>query len=119
MAAVHVHLAHFARAQQRRGGVGGDGADFEQAVIVAVFGHEVDAFLQDFLGGEAGDVLAVQGDGAGKRLVAAEDRADHLGAAGAHHARDPQDLAGIEIEADVAEAVAGEIAYLQDGLVFS
>lgn len=35
--------------------------------------------------------------------------------AGAHHARDPQDLAGIEIEADVAEAVAGEIAYLQDG----
>ena len=45
-AAIHVHRADVLAAQQRGRCIGRNRADFENAVVVAVFRHEVDACLQ-------------------------------------------------------------------------
>ena len=83
---------------------------------MAVFRHEVDAGLQNLLGGQPRDVAAVQNDLAAERLVAAEDGADELRAACADDARNAEDFARIQVEGDVAEAVAAEILHLHDRL---
>ena len=83
---------------------------------MAVFRHEVDAGLQNLLGGQPRDIAAIQNDLAAERLVAAEDGADELRAARADDARNAEDFARIQVEGDVAEAVAAEILHLHDRL---
>ena len=82
---------------------------------MAVFRHEVDARLQNLLGGKTRDVLPRQNHLAAEHLVAAEDGADEFRAARADDTRNAEDFARIQVERDVAEAVAAEILHLHDG----
>ena len=85
-------------------------------MVVAVFRNEVDARFQNLLGRKSGDIPAVQDDLAAKRLVASENCADQLRSTRADNTRDAENLARIQIEVDIAEAIAAEITNLQHGL---
>jgi len=64
------------------------------------------------------DLLAVERDGAGVRLVEAEQAHRELGTAGAQQARDAQDLALAQLEADVVVLVVEvQVLDLQNGLL--
>ena len=72
-----------------------------EPVPFAVLREVGDAVADGIRGRPDRDRLPVDEDLAGFRQVRREDRADHLGAAGADETRDPEDLAPVELEADV------------------
>ena len=73
------------------------------ALAVPVFGHEPHAVPDGFAWRLEGDAPAVELDCAGVEAIGAEDRLQYLGAFGADETGDADDLAGVQIEADVAE----------------
>ena len=63
------------------------------------------------VGRHCGDVVAVEGDGAGRRQQAAGDQADEGGLAGAVRADQRTDLAGQDREVDMVDSLqAAEVA---------
>lgn len=72
-------------------------------MAVPVLGDVADALLAALAGGQRGDVLVEEADGAGVGVAQADERVDQLGLAVALDAGDAEDLTGVDGEGDVVE----------------
>ena len=79
-----------------------------------VFGHEVDARLQQLAGRKSGNILSLQQHFAGQGPVPAENGTDQFRASRADHAGSSQDLARIKLEGNILETIARQSLYLHD-----
>ena len=79
----------------------------QQAGALAVLGHEKDAGVDRIGGGREMHRLAVERDATRHRPVDAEQGAGEFGAAGADQAGQSEDLAGAEVEVDLAAGIGG------------
>ena len=76
----------------------------EQRLLLAVLGHQADAVADGVPRRADRTSLAVDDDAAGIERIGAEDRARHLGAAGADQPGDAEDLAAAHFEADTSSS---------------
>jgi hypothetical protein len=80
-----------------------DGHGRDEPVVPAVFGNHADSVPDGLLRGADVHLHALDADLARVEAVGAEDGAQHLRAAGAHEAGEPENFAAPQLKADVLE----------------